>query len=150
MVAVFRRSLAFVITLGWMGLSGGRGLALAQAPSVPETVQTSAETKADDVQRPLPDIPGLLRVVQTNQKTSEAVAKDYLYRSVVTEETSDGHGGVKKIHTEEYDDFWVEGVEVRRMVKKNGKELSAEEQKKENERIDKEVAKAKERRAKAD
>jgi hypothetical protein len=35
------------------------------------------------------------------------------------------------------------------MTKKNGKELSTEEQKKESERIDKEVAKAKEKRAKA-
>ena len=117
----------------------------------PATVQTPvAETKTDEAERPLPDIPALMRAVEANQKTSEAVAKDYLYRSVVTAETSDGHGGVKKSETDEFDIFWVDGVPVRRMTKKNGKELSAEEQKKENEQIDKEVAKAKERRAKAD
>jgi hypothetical protein len=44
----------------------------------------------------------------------------------------------------------VNGVPVHRLTKRNGKELSADEQKKENEKIDKEVAKAKERRAKAD
>ena len=139
-----------MIALGWMNWCGGGGFALAQdeRPAAPPTVQTP-EAKADEAERPLPDIPALLRAVQANQRASEAVKKDYLYRSVVTAEESDGHGGVKKIESSEYDDFWTEGVEVRRRVKKDGKELSAEEQKKENERIDKAVAKAKERRAKA-
>ena len=61
-----------------------------------------------------------------------------------------GMAAVKKTETREYDIFWVDGVPVHRMTRKNGKDLSAEEQKKENEQIDKEVAKAKERRAKAD
>jgi len=88
--------------------------------------------------------------VEVNQRASEAIEKDYLYRSVQTQEETDGHGGVKKSETREYDIFWVNGVPVHRMTRKNGKELSAEEQKKENEQIDKEVAKAKDRRAKAD
>jgi hypothetical protein len=160
-VAVVSRSVVLVVALGWTGVGGGSGFALGQSgvPSPPAAEQTpgsqtspgqeAAGVKAEEGDRPLPDIPELLRAVQTNQKTSEAVAKDYLYRSVVTEAASDGHGGVKKTNTEEYDDFWVEGVEVRRQVKKDGKELNAEEQRKESERIDKEVAKAKERRAKA-
>jgi hypothetical protein len=149
MVAGVHRSLVLVIALAWMGLSGNMDVG-AQTPSAPATVQTPvAETKTDEAERPLPDIPALMRAVEANQKTSEAVAKDYLYRSVVTAETSDGHGGVKKSETDEFDIFWVDGVPVRRMTKKNGKELSAEEQKKESEQIDKEVAKAKERRAKA-
>jgi hypothetical protein len=151
MVAGVHRSLVVGIVLGWIGLSGANGKAWAQTPSVPVMTQTPiVETKTDEVERPLPNVPELLKAVQANQKASEAVAKDYLFRSIVTEATSDGHGGVKKTITEEYDDFWVEGVEVRRLVKKDGKELSAGEQKKENERIDKAVAKAKERRAKAD
>jgi hypothetical protein len=148
MVAFVRRSLIFVITLGWMGLSGG--FALAQTPPVPATGQEAAATKTDEVERPLPDIPALMRAVEVNQRASEAVEKDYLYRSVQTHQETDGHGGVKKTETEEYDVFWIEGVPVHRMTKKNGKELSAEDQKKETEHIDKEVAKAKERRAKAD
>ncbi len=122
----------------------------AQTPVAPVTVQAPVEAKADEVERPLPDIPELMRAVEVNQRASEAVEKDYLYRSVQTQEETDGHGGVKKSETREYDIFWVNGVPVHRMTRKNGKELSAEEQKKENEQIDKEVAKAKERRAKAD
>ena len=104
----------------------------------------------EELERPLPDIPALMRAVPVNQRKSEAIEKDYLYRSVQTEEETDGHGGVKKTETREYDIFWVSGVPVHRLTKKDGKELSAEEQKKESERIDKEAAKAKERRAKAD
>jgi hypothetical protein len=150
MVAVVRGSLVFVVVLGWVGLSGWGGVVLGQTPAAPATGQDAAVTKAGEAERPLPDIPALMRAVEVNQRASEAVEKDYLYRSVQTHEETDGHGGVKKTETEEYDVFWIEGVPVHRMTKKNGKELSAEEQKKENEQIDKEVAKAKERRAKAD
>ena len=145
MAAVDRRALVLVIVLGWC-VAGG--FALAQ-DGTPARVQPGVETKADVGERPLPDIAALLRAVQANQKASEAVRKDYLYRSVVTAEELDGHGRVKKTESSEYDDFWTEGVEVSRMVKKDGRLLSAEDQKKENERIDKHVAKAKERRAKA-
>jgi hypothetical protein len=91
-----------------------------------------------------------MRAVEANERTSEAVKKNYMFRSVRTEEHSDGHGGVKKTETREYDEFWVEGVPVQRMTKKDGKELTEAEKKKEDEEIDREVAKAKEKRAKAD
>jgi hypothetical protein len=149
MVTLVGRSLVLVVALGWMGLAGAG--ALGQTAAVQASGQQEpVVTKTDQTNRPLPDVPELLRTVQTNQKSSEAVAKDYLYRSVVTEETSDGHGGVKRSEAEEFDIFWIEGVPVRRMTKKNGRELNAEEQKKESERIDKEIGKAKERRAKAE
>jgi len=151
MVAFVRRSLVWMIMLGWASLSGANGFVLAQTgtPSVPADGQGAA-AKTDEVERPLPDIPELMRAVEVNQRASEAVEKDYLYRSVQTQEETDGHGGVRKTETREYDIFWVNGVPVHRMTRRNGKELSAEEQKKESEQIDKEVAKAKERRAKAD
>jgi hypothetical protein len=148
MVAVVRRAVVFVIAMGW---GGGGGFALAQdgTPAVSATAPAT-ETKADEVERPLPDIPALMHSVEVNQKAAEAIEKDYMYRSVQTHEETNGHGGVKKSETMEYDVFWVNGVRVHRLTKKNGKELSAEEQKKESDQIDKEVAKAKERRAKAD
>ena len=152
MVALFRGFLVFVIAVGWMGLDGGSGFASAQSGTAP-VLQAGEETagrKPDEVERPLPDIPALMHAVEVNQRASEAIEKDYMYRSVQTHDETDGHGGVKKSETMEYDVFWVNGVPVHRLTKKNGKELSADEQKKENEKIDKEVAKAKERRAKAD
>jgi hypothetical protein len=153
MVVLFRQSLMVVVAVGWMGLAGGAKLALAQSgpPSASQQAgQETAVTKQEDLERPLPDIPALMHAVEVNQRSSEKVEKDYMYRSVQTHEEADGHGGVKKTETMEYDIFWVNGVPVHRLTKKNGKELSADEQKKEGEQIDKQVARAKERRAKAD
>ncbi|WP_158943942.1 hypothetical protein [Granulicella sp. S190] len=162
MVVVARRVLVLVVVLGWMGVPAGFGLAFRdQAASAPqESVGASAQSaaspsvtapkdaKADE--RSLPDIAGLMHSVETNQRAAEAIEKEYLYRSVVTEQQLDSHGGLKKSETMEFEVFWVNGVPVRRLVKKDGKELTAEEQKKESERIDKDSAKSRERREKAD
>ena len=152
MVAAVCRCLVVVIALGWVSLCGGSRFALAQSgtPPVPVAGQEATATKADEVERPLPDIPTLMQEVLKNQRKEEAVRKDYLYHEVETGRETDGHGAVKKIETREYDIFWVGGVPVQRLTKKDGKDLSGEELKKENERIDKEVAKAKEKREKAD
>jgi hypothetical protein len=158
MVVVFRRCLVLVIALAWIGGSGlicpaGKsGFAQTQsgAPSTPVVGQEAVATKPEEGERPLPDVPALMQEVLKNQRKEEAVRKDYLYRAVETSREMDGHGAVKKTETKEYDIFWVGGVPVSRLMKKNGKELSADEQKKENQRIDKEVAKAKEKREKAD
>jgi hypothetical protein len=151
MASLVFRFLVYAI-VGCMGLSGGSGFASAQSGTPPPAPagQGPGGTKPEEAARPLPDIPALMHSVEVNEKASEAIEKDYMYRSVHTHEETDGHGGVKKTETMEYDVFWVNGVPVHRLTKKNGKELSAEEQKKESEKIDKEVAKAKERRAKAD
>jgi hypothetical protein len=154
MVAVACKALVLAISIGWTGmftafaLQSPAGGVQAAAPQPPEPATAQEGAKIED--RPLPDIPTLMRAVEANERTSEAVKKDYIFRSVQTEEHSDGHGGVKKTETKEYDEFWVQGVPVQRMTKKDGKELSEAEKKKEDEEIDKEVAKAKERRAKGD
>ena len=149
MVIRAARVLVLVGALGWLGEAG-----LAQVgATVPSTPSTSPSTENQAVlpqERPLPDIPTLMHEVEARQKASEAIQKDYLYHSVVTEQESDGHGGVKKTEAREYDVFWVEGVEVSRLLKKDGKDLSASEQKKESERLDKAIAKAKKKREEAE
>lgn len=100
--------------------------------------------------RPLPDIPKLMHEVEDRQRAAEAVEKDYIFHSVETGQQVDGRGAVKKTEVNEYDVFWLNGVPVRKLTRKNGKDLSADEQKKESERIDKEAAKARERREKED
>src|SRR6185312_14638761 len=114
MVTVAIRSAALMAALAWVGAAG-----MAQASGA---------------ERPLPEIPALMHEVEAHAKAAEAIEKDYLYRSVVTEQESDGRGEVKKTTTREYDVFWVEGARVRRLTKKDGRTLSAEEQKKESER----------------
>jgi hypothetical protein len=98
----------------------------------------------------LPDIAGLMYEVEAHQKASETIQKDYLYHSAETQQERDGNGAVKKTMTKEYDVFWVSGVPVRRLTRKDGKDLTPDEQKKESEHIDKEVAKAREKKEKAE
>ena len=159
---VTHKTLVLAFALSRMSLSTGFNPSSVgqSAAAKQESIQTPAQsvilantTVTDTVKskdRPLPDIDGLMHAVETNQRAAETIEKDYLYRSTWTLKELDGHGGIKKTETEEYDVFWLEGVPVHRLMKKNGKELSAEEQKKEGERIDKEIAKAKEKRKKAD
>ncbi|HEY6375838.1 MAG TPA: hypothetical protein VIX90_09985, partial [Edaphobacter sp.] len=109
----------------------------AQTAPPPQNAPTPSETD-----RPLPDIPTLMHEVETHQRASETIQKDYLYHEVATEQENDGHGGLKKNETTEYDVFWLNGVQVHKLIRKNGKDLSTDEQKKEDERLDKEVAKA--------
>lgn len=127
-------------------LLSGPVVALAQEPPTPATEAIPAP--APDA--PLPDVPALMHDVERHQREDELIKKDYLYHEVSRFDELDGHGGVKKVETKEFDNFWLNGVYVRKMTKKDGKELSPDEQKKENERVDKEVAKGRERRDKAD
>jgi hypothetical protein len=62
----------------------------------------------------------------------------------------DSHGGIKKTQTSQLEVFWLNGVRVARLLQRNGKPLSPDELKKENDRIDNVVKKARQRRDKAD
>jgi hypothetical protein len=167
MVVEARRVLFLLVVVGLMGLSEVSALTLAgQAntvaqpseqepaqpvtPSAPVTPSPPATEDGMAGDRPLPDIATLMHDVETNQRSAESIEKDYLYRSLVTEQRLDSHGGLKKTETMEYEVFWANGVPVGRLMKKDGRELSPDEQKKESERIDKDSEKAKERRQKAD
>jgi hypothetical protein len=122
----------------------------AQEPttSIPATPTPTIESQ--EPEKPLPDISALMYQVEAHQKTAEAVRKDYLYHSVETQQDRDGSGNVKKTETKEYDVFWVGGVPVAKLVKKDGRVLTPDEQRKEDERIDKDVKKAQERKEKGD
>ena len=122
---------------------------LAARPGVTDPPdRTAAEPRASE--RPLPDIVALMHDVEANQRKAEAIEKDYIYRSTEILQQKNSNGQVKKTEVNEYDHFWSEGVPVRKLVVKNGKPLSPEELKKEDDKISKEVAKAKEKREKAD
>lgn len=92
----------------------------------------------------------MMRDVEANQRKAETVEKDYIYHSIETEVEKNGNGQAKKTTVSEFDHFWVNGVPVRRLVRKNGKDLSAEELAREDERIDKEAEKAREHREQED
>jgi hypothetical protein len=105
---------------------------------------TSAEEK------PLPDLQPLILDLGRNQKAAEAAAENYTYHVRRVVESADGKGRVREVESFDSESLTMQGVRVDRQVAHNGKPLTADEQKKESGRIDKDVSKAKERRAKAD
>jgi len=113
--------------------------------------ESRAATAIDAVAatRPLPDIPALMRQVEQHQQFAEAVHKDYIYRSSTRFERLDKHERPKDTDTRVTEDFYLDGVPIERLVEHNGKPLSPEEQKKESDRIDRQVVKAKARLARA-
>ncbi|HWQ02986.1 MAG TPA: hypothetical protein VNL38_00755 [Candidatus Nitrosotenuis sp.] len=101
---------------------------------------------------PLPDIPSLLAAVEKNQKTIDKIIEDYTYDLLETRFEIDSKGNLKTKSSETYQVFRIEGLQIRKLVARNGQPLSAEEQKKEDQRIEKrirEFKEAKEKREKA-
>jgi hypothetical protein len=91
---------------------------------------------------PLPDVKALFLEVVKNQKAIEDMQKQYTCHVIEEEEQVDGKGQVKSRKIKESEVFNIAGDEMRRLVAKDGKPLSAEEQKKEDERFNKEFDKA--------
>jgi hypothetical protein len=123
------------------------------ASPVTQSAQSPASLPTADagVQPPLPEIHALMREVETHQRAAEAAQQDYIYREKQLVEKLDGKGKVKKVTvSNEYNVFWLNGVEIDKLVIKNGHPLTARELKKEDKRIDKAVVTAKKRREKAD
>ena len=123
---------------------------LLLVPSLGLNAQEAAIQSTQPDARPLPDIATLMQQVEANQRKFEALAQNYTYRESEQLQEFDSHQGLKKSKQREADVFWITGVPIERTVTLDGKPLSADEQKKEAERVDKQAEKARERRAKAD
>lgn len=92
----------------------------------------------------------LLLDVERNQKTAEALRKNYTYHVHLEQQDLDSNGNPRKTTITDSESVVVEGVRIDRVVARDGKPLTADEARKESERIDKEVAKARERKQKAE
>ena len=93
-------------------------------------------------QPPIPDATTLMKQVEDHQRKLDQTRENYTYREIVVVHQLDKSGNVKKTEAEEDEVFFVNSHEIDRKVKKDGKDLSAGEQKKEMERVMKEVDKA--------
>ena len=91
---------------------------------------------------PLPDIHQLMKEVHEHQKQLDKVRENYTFSVSQVTEDIDSKGKVTKTETQEAEVFFVNGHEISRLVKKDGKPLTDEEQKKETERVTKAVEKA--------
>lgn len=91
-------------------------------------------------QAQLPDLKALFEEIHENQKTIDKLKESYAGTRSVEETQYDGSGKVKKHETRESTFFYLNGHEVATLVKKDGKPLTDEEQRKENESVQKRVA----------
>ena len=114
------------------------------------SVLLSACLPAQQPSRPLPDIPALMHAVEDHQRTDELRQRDYIFSEAVTLDRTDKHGALSRRETSTAQIFWLRGVPVRKLLSKDGKSLAPDDLKKEDERIDKEVRQATERREKND
>jgi len=136
-IATYHHDMRFrLLPFALLALSG---IATAQQSDAPALDATPAP--------PLPEIPALLQQVEANQHAAEALRNRYTYH--VFQETTevDRNGKVKKTESTDADSFAIDGIRVNREVAKNGKPLTPDEARKESDRIDKDVAKAKAHRA---
>ena len=117
--------------------------AVSQAPNAP------ASDPSPDLSAPLPDIQTLLTRVRSRYIALESLRKNYIctMTQVADEFSSDGS---KKTHTDQYQAFYVANTEILQHTAHDDKPLSADAAKKEQERVDKLVAKLKSRQNKPD
>jgi hypothetical protein len=90
---------------------------------------------------PLPDAATVLREVEAHQKELDKIRENYTFRAVQTMRQLDSHGNVKKTETEEHEVFFVKGHQVEKLVRKDGKNLTPDQARKEQDRVNKEVVK---------
>jgi hypothetical protein len=87
----------------------------------------------------LPDMKELFEKVDANQKQIDKIKENYAGTQVEEETEYDKNGKVTKKQINEYTFFYLHGDEVTTLVKKDGKALSEEQQKKENEKTQKHI-----------
>jgi hypothetical protein len=111
------------------------------------------EDSVFDIPRPsagdLPDIKTLILQVAKNQKAIDEMTKEYTCHVREEEQKINSKGQVTSATVSEYESFYVGGDEIRKLVAKDGKPLTAAQEKKEDERFNKEYDKRQKELAKA-
>jgi hypothetical protein len=87
----------------------------------------------------LPDLKALFKEIDDNQKAIDKIKENYAGTRAEEETEYDKTGKVTKHENKEYSFFYLHGDEISTLTKKDGKPLSDDEQKKENEKTQKEI-----------
>ncbi len=128
-----RRVLAGVVcVLAWTWAAGQQNSPVEQRSAASDAALSA----------PLPDIQALLTRVTARNHALETLRKSYIctMTQVADEFSTDGS---KKTHTDQYQVFYVANTAVFQHISRDGKPLSTEDARKEQERVDKQVAKLK-------
>ncbi len=79
--------------------------------------------------QPLPDIPQLLKELQANQDEIEKILEDYTYKQQIIKRELEDDGKLRVTESETFQLSFYEGYRIQRLIAKDGKPLSANEQK---------------------
>jgi hypothetical protein len=87
----------------------------------------------------LPDLKALFKEIDDNQKAIDKIKENYTGTRAEEETEYDKTGRVTKREAKEYTFFYLGGDDISTLIRKDGKPLGEEEQKKENEKTQKEI-----------
>ena len=87
----------------------------------------------------LPDLKKLFEQLDANQKQIDKIKENYAGTRLEEETEYDKTGKVTKKEAKEFTFFYLDGEEISTLTKKDGKDLSESEQKKENEQTQKRI-----------
>ena len=90
---------------------------------------------------PLPNATEILERALANERKLAPERERYECRVTATAIETDSRGNTKKNTTEVMDQFFVNGIDIERTLQRNGKDLTPDETKKEDERVMKETLK---------
>src|SRR5260370_10506803 len=96
----------------------------------------------------LRDPKALFKEIDDNQKAIDKLKENYAGSQSEEETEFEVYGRMKKRQSNEYSFFYLNGQEITTLVKKDGKPLSADEKKKENEKTKKRIEERQKREAK--
>jgi hypothetical protein len=111
------------------------GLFLTASPA------SAAGLPATEAVAPIPDVPTLLRSVEANQEALDRAREEYTFRQQQQLTFYDKHGKVRRTEQRVSNVFFVHGEPIETLTSKNGKPLSANDLKKEQNRATKEAVK---------
>jgi hypothetical protein len=98
-------------------------------------------------QRPLPDIPALLRDIARNQQVLEDLRQLYTCHLSEEEDKTDSDGNVKSRTMKDYDVFYIGEEQVLHLLAKDGKPLTGDEKKSEDDKFNEQYDKLKKKQA---
>lgn len=84
---------------------------------------------------PLPDIPKLLAELQANEDKVEEILENYSYKQKIIKRELGKDGILRETDTETYLLTFYKGNRIRRLIEKDGKQLSEKEQEKEDREV---------------
>lgn len=98
----------------------------------------------------LPDLKALFQEIDDHQKAIDKLKENYAATRIEEETEYEKDGKIKKTELKEFSFFYLNGQEVSTLVKKDGQPLGLEEQKKENEKTQHEIAEIQKHQEKKD